>query len=166
MAPAFTIGLVRPSGPSVTGSTALNAIPVALTPISRLASSGPTASQTRAKVNGLATLIRANGTSASPAARTPPLVETTQIPNREGSTVASAGYTWAFTPSVTGASRAWTLPMMRAIWSRGGRLPVETVGAGGASTTGSVWPILAGGRFFSTGGTPGGSQGESSRPGR
>ena len=66
IAPAFTIGLVRP-GPRSTAASELKASPVAFTP-TRRRSSGPRAWQTRANTNGLATLMIANPWSASPAA--------------------------------------------------------------------------------------------------
>ena len=60
IAPAFTIGLVRPSGPRSTAASELKASPVAFAPNRSLASSGPRAWQTRANTNGLATLMMAN----------------------------------------------------------------------------------------------------------
>jgi hypothetical protein len=60
IAPAFTIGLVRPSGLRSTAASELNGSPVALTPSCCLAVSGPSAWHTRAKTNGLATLMIVN----------------------------------------------------------------------------------------------------------
>ena len=60
IAPGFTIGLVRPSGPRSTAARELNGSPVALTPSRRLISSGPTVSQIKAKTNGFATLMMVN----------------------------------------------------------------------------------------------------------
>jgi hypothetical protein len=60
IAPALTIGLVRPSGPRSTAASELKGSPVALAPSRSLASSGPRAWQTRANTNGLATLMMVN----------------------------------------------------------------------------------------------------------
>src|SRR5262249_55997336 len=66
IAPGFTIGFVRPSVLRSTASVELNGNPVAFTPSLVRASSGPSASHTRAKTNGFATLISVNSTPASP----------------------------------------------------------------------------------------------------
>jgi hypothetical protein len=68
IAPAFTIGLVRPSRLRSTAASELNGSPVAFTPSRRLAASAPSAWQIRANTNGLATLMMVNRWSASPAA--------------------------------------------------------------------------------------------------
>ena len=60
IAPEFTIGFVRPSAPRSMPSSELKASPVAFTPIFWRTSSTPTASQTRAKTNGLETLMIVN----------------------------------------------------------------------------------------------------------
>jgi len=67
MAPAFTIGFDRPSALRSTAATESNGNPVAFTPSFCLASSSPRASQTRAKTNGLATLMMVNSCPVSPA---------------------------------------------------------------------------------------------------
>ena len=67
IAPELTIGFVRPSGFRSMPSRELNANPVALTPMRRRLSSTPRASQTKAKTNGLETLMIENSCSASPA---------------------------------------------------------------------------------------------------
>jgi hypothetical protein len=67
MAPAFTIGLDRPSGLRSTAATESNASPVAFTPSVCLTCSSPSASLTRAKTNGLATLMIVNSCPVSPA---------------------------------------------------------------------------------------------------
>ncbi len=66
MAPAFTMGLVRPSALRSTAATELNARPVALTPRRERASVAPMRAHTRANTNGLATLMIVKGTRASP----------------------------------------------------------------------------------------------------
>jgi hypothetical protein len=66
IAPELTIGLVRPWLPCSIAVSELNGKPVALTPILRLSSSGPSAAHTSAKTNGFATLMTVNSTSASP----------------------------------------------------------------------------------------------------
>jgi hypothetical protein len=101
IAPAFTIGLVRPPSPRSTAASELKASPVAFTPTRRRTSSGPSAWQTRANTNGLATLMTANSYLASPAAWTLPLVPAAQIPNSPAGTAASAGYTRERSPSAT-----------------------------------------------------------------
>jgi hypothetical protein len=101
IAPAFTIGLVRPPSPRSTAASELKASPVAFTPTRRRTSSGPRAWQTRANTNGLATLMIANPYPASPAAWTLPLVPAAQIPNSPAGTAASAGYTRERSPSAT-----------------------------------------------------------------
>ena len=68
MAPALTMGLVRPSSPRSTPSSELNGRPVAFTPIFSRTSSAPSAWQTSAKMNGFETLMIVNGCSASPTA--------------------------------------------------------------------------------------------------
>ena len=60
IAPELTIGFVRPSGLRSMPASELNAIPVAFTPIFWRASSTPIASQTRAKMKGLETLMIVN----------------------------------------------------------------------------------------------------------
>ena len=67
MAPAFTIGLDLPSALYSTAASELNGSPVALTQSFCLASSAPSISQTRAKTNGLATLMIVNSCAVSPA---------------------------------------------------------------------------------------------------
>ena len=67
MAPAFTIGFDRPSALRSTAATESNGNPVAFTPSFCLASSSPSTSQTRAKTNGLATLMIVNSCPVSPA---------------------------------------------------------------------------------------------------
>ena len=52
---------------------------------------GPSAWQTRANTNGLATLMMANPWPASPAAYTLPLVPTAQMPNSSAGTRVRAG---------------------------------------------------------------------------
>jgi hypothetical protein len=91
IAPGLTIGLVRPSPARVTASTALNGNPVASTPTSRPASSGPTASQASAKAKGFATLMIVKATSASPTPSRSPPTDATQRPKCAGSARASAG---------------------------------------------------------------------------
>ncbi len=91
IAPGFTIGFVRPSSLRSIAETALNGRPVASTPTSAPASAMPIASQTSANTNGLATLMIANSTSASPAVNTLPPTPATQIPKRSLGTRASAG---------------------------------------------------------------------------
>ena len=98
MAPAFTIGFVRPSEPCSTAASELNGRPVALAPIFRRISSGPSDWQTSANTNGFATLMIANSASASPAAHSSPLVATTQMPKSSRGTRASAGYTLEISP--------------------------------------------------------------------
>jgi hypothetical protein len=68
MAPAFTIGLVRPSGLCSTAASELNGRPVALAPIFLRASSGPICSHTRANTNGFDTLMIEKSWPTSPAA--------------------------------------------------------------------------------------------------
>ena len=91
IAPALTIGFVRPSGLRSTAATELNGRPVPFTPSRSRASSWPSRSQTSANTNGLDTLMIVNSCSASPAPCTCPSTATTQIPNRSAGTVASAG---------------------------------------------------------------------------
>ena len=67
MAPAFTIGFDLPSALRSTEASESNASPVAFTPSFCLASSTPSISHTRAKTNGLATLMIVNSCPASPA---------------------------------------------------------------------------------------------------
>src|SRR6202035_4318486 len=90
-APGFTIGLVTPSLPRSMAASELNGSPVAFTPIFFLACSGPSAQQTSANTNGLATLMMANGCLASPAACLVPVTSVSQMPNRPGGTRDSAG---------------------------------------------------------------------------
>ena len=66
IAPGLTIGFVRPSGLCSIAASELNGRPVAFTPSVSRARSGPSASQTRAKTNGLEMLMSVNSTSASP----------------------------------------------------------------------------------------------------
>ena len=66
IAPAFTIGFVLPSPLASTAANELNGSPVLFTPSRPRTSSGPSASQTSAKTNGLETLMIENSTSASP----------------------------------------------------------------------------------------------------
>ena len=61
MAPAFTIGLVRPSALSSTAASELNGSPVLLAPILARTSSQPSSWQTSAKTNGLDTLMIVKG---------------------------------------------------------------------------------------------------------
>ncbi len=65
------------------------------------ARAAPMASQTRAKTNGLATLITVKPVSASPTAWVWPVTFTTASPNSAGSTRLSAGYTVETAPSVS-----------------------------------------------------------------
>ena len=69
IAPAFTIGFVRPSSLRSTAASELNGSPVRVDaePL-RAPRSGPSASQTSANTNGFETLMIVNSTSASPAA--------------------------------------------------------------------------------------------------
>jgi len=73
MAPALTIGLVRPPPRSMAASE-LNGNPVAFAPSLARASSGPITSQTSANTNGFDTLMMENWCSMSPAPKTRPLV--------------------------------------------------------------------------------------------
>ena len=66
IAPALTIGLVRPSALCSTAATELNGRPVAFTPMRSRASSTPADSQTSAKTNGFATLMIVKPASTSP----------------------------------------------------------------------------------------------------
>jgi hypothetical protein len=66
IAPAFTIGLVRPP-PCSTAASELNGNPVAFAPSLVRASSGPIVSQTSANTNGFDTLMIENLYSVSPA---------------------------------------------------------------------------------------------------
>src|SRR5579883_2642850 len=91
IAPAFTIGFVRPSPLRSTAANELNGRPVAFAPSFSRACSGPTAWQTAAKTNGFDTLIIENSYSASPAAWISPLVPATQTPNKSLGTAANAG---------------------------------------------------------------------------
>jgi len=91
IAPEFTIGFVRPSGLRSIPSSELNARPVAFTPIFCRTASTPRASHTRAKTNGLETLMIVKSYSASPIEWTLPLLPTTQTPNRLLGTRSSAG---------------------------------------------------------------------------
>jgi hypothetical protein len=86
----LTIGFVRPSVRS-TASSESNARPVAFAPTRTRSSTAPTTWATRANTNGFATLMIVNSTSASPTAKTSPLVPVTQTPNSSGETRASAG---------------------------------------------------------------------------
>jgi len=67
MAPALTIGLDRPSALRSTTASESNGSPVAFTPSFCRTGSSPSTSQTRAKTNGLATLMMANSWPVSPA---------------------------------------------------------------------------------------------------
>jgi hypothetical protein len=91
IAPAFTIGLVRPSGLRSIAAIELNGSPVALAPSCSRARLAPIAWQTSAKTNGFDTLITENATSVSPTSNTAPLVAVTQMPKRSSGTRASAG---------------------------------------------------------------------------
>src|SRR6516225_11487158 len=99
IAPAFTIGLVRPSTLSSIAVSELNGSPVLFTPSLSRACSAPIDWQTNANTKGLDTLMIANSYSALPAGYTLPLVPTTQIPNNRAGTRARAGYTCEFVPS-------------------------------------------------------------------
>ncbi len=91
IAPALTIGFVRPAGSRSTAYAELNARPVAFTPTRRRTSATPTASPMSAKTNGFETLITVNGVCASPATARSPVTETTASPKASGSASASAG---------------------------------------------------------------------------
>ena len=91
MAPAFTMGFVLPSALRSMAASELNGSPVAFTPSFSRAFSGPKDWQTRAKMNGLETLMMENSYSASPAAYMLPLVAITHTPNSLLDTLASAG---------------------------------------------------------------------------
>ena len=66
IAPAFTIGLDLPSVLRSTKASELNASPVAFTPSLCRTCSAPSSWHTRAKTNGLATLMIVNSCPASP----------------------------------------------------------------------------------------------------
>src|SRR5215472_1722557 len=100
MAPAFTMGLVRPSSFRSMAARELKGSPVLFTPSLSRAFSAPRDWQTRANTKGLDTLMIANSHSASPAGYTLPLVPTTQIPNNSVGTRARAGYTCELAPSL------------------------------------------------------------------
>ena len=68
IAPALTIGFVRPSALRSTAASELNGMPVAFTPTGVCSSSGPSRSQASANTNGFETLMIVNSWSASPAA--------------------------------------------------------------------------------------------------
>ena len=68
IAPALTIGLVRPSSVRSTADSELNGSPVAFTPTRLRISSGPSCAHTSANTNGFDTLMIVNSWSASPAA--------------------------------------------------------------------------------------------------
>ncbi len=68
IAPGFTIGFVRPSPLHSTAVSELNGNPVLFAPSSSRARSAPRDWHTRAKTNGLDTLMIENSTSVSPAA--------------------------------------------------------------------------------------------------
>ena len=127
IAPGLTIGFVRPSSVRSTASSELNGSPVAFTPTRSRTRSGPRASQTSAKTNGLETLMIVNSTSASPTSNTSPLVLTTEMANASAEAFASAGIdarelsVARFRGTAPNASR--TRPRTR---SRGGSRPVET----------------------------------------
>ena len=91
IAPALTIGFVRPSALRSTAASELNGRPVPLTPTRSRSVSGPSSSHTSANTNGLDTLMIVNSWSTSPALNTRPLVPTRQMPKRSGGTSASAG---------------------------------------------------------------------------
>ena len=91
IAPAFTIGLVRPSALRSTAASELNGSPVLFAPIFARAASQPIDWQTSANTKGLETLMIVNGWSVSPAAYTLPLVPITQMPNKSAGIRASAG---------------------------------------------------------------------------
>src|SRR5262249_47421815 len=82
IAPAFTMGLVRPSDVRSMPATELNAKPVAFAPSFLRASSAPSSWQINANRNGFDTLMIENSWSVSPAAWMMPFVSTTQIPNK------------------------------------------------------------------------------------
>ena len=126
IAPEFTMGLVRPSGLSSTPARELKGRPVAFTPTLSRISSGPSSSQTRAKVNGLATLMIVNSSSASPVTYRSPEVPATQIPNRSAGTRARAGYTVETAPSSFDPKSSYAA--VRSAWTRSavGSRPVET----------------------------------------
>ncbi len=90
-APALTIGFMVRSALSSMAMTESKGSPVLLTPSLRRASSGPSASQTRAKTKSLEMLWMVNSTSASPMAYTPPPTPATQTPKASGGASASAG---------------------------------------------------------------------------
>jgi len=98
MAPAFTIGFDRPSALRSTKTSESNASPVAFTPSFCLTCSAPSSSHTRAKTNGLATLMIVNSYPVSPAPKVPPPMPATQMPNRSPGTRASAGYVCDVSP--------------------------------------------------------------------
>lgn len=125
IAPALTIGLVRPPERS-TAVRELNGSPVPLAPSFSRASSAPTSSQTSAKTNGFDTLMMVNARSASPAVKRWPFVPATQMPKRSAGTFASAGYTSEVRPSRSAANRACASSTQRWTVSGGGRRPVET----------------------------------------
>ncbi len=86
-APALTMGFMVRSALSSMAMTESKGSPVLLTPSLRRASSGPSASQTRAKTKSLEMLWMVNSTSASPMAKTPPPTPATQTPKASGGAV-------------------------------------------------------------------------------
>lgn len=126
IAPALTMGFVRPEGARSTAEAELNGSPVGLTPTRRRTASTPSASQTSANTNGLETLIKVNAASASPTACTAPSTVATASPNRAGSACASTGYTSDSRPSALPPYSACARSSSRATTSSTGRLPVET----------------------------------------
>src|SRR6516165_6912598 len=106
IAPAFTIGLVRPSPLRSTAASELKGKPVAFAPSFWRACSGPTAWQTAANTNAFDTLMMENSYSVSPTAWISPLVPATQMPNRSLGTSANAGYTCELLPSLFDLQRS------------------------------------------------------------
>ena len=91
MAPELTIGLVSPSVASSTAITESKGRPVAFTPRRWRTSRCPSASQTSANRNGLATLWIVNGCAESPTPATWPCTPAIATPKRSGLACASAG---------------------------------------------------------------------------
>ena len=80
IAPAFTIGLERPSPLRSTASTELNGRPVLFTPSFSLATSSPIAWQIKANRKGFEMLWMLKGCSACPAANNWPSLAAMQMP--------------------------------------------------------------------------------------
>src|SRR5262245_46559367 len=140
IAPAFTIGLVRPSALRSMAAIELNGRPVALAPSCSRACAAPTSWQTSAKTKGFDTLMIENSTSVSPTSNTAPLVAATQMPKSAAGTRANAGWTPEFAPSVFDANRSCASVSSAVTVAASGRCPVETNGRELAARTATPPP--------------------------